>query len=53
MTLDHAHMLQKRGHLRARRHGYPIRVEYYVEDDRMIEVVGDPIRSSASTGDPK
>jgi hypothetical protein len=41
--IDHAHMLSKRGHLRSHTSGHPARVTYYMDDDRCIEVVGEPL----------
>lgn len=46
ISLDHAHMLNRRGHLRS--HGWGADIAYYVEDDRMIEVCGEPLADAGA-----
>ena len=48
ITAEHAHMLARRGHLRIKKFGFPIPAEYSVEDDRMIEVRGEPLPGAIS-----
>jgi hypothetical protein len=46
IDLDHAHAINRRGHLKS--YGWGDKITYYVEEDRMIDVRGVPLSSGDS-----